>query len=135
MGYSPYARGKIHDLWFGTGPAPTTPANLYVAMFTGDPQQGGAELAGNGYGRVQVPTGTANWERLDTETVQTKTSVTFAGPSPSPHPTTTYAGIFDAPTGGNLVASGQLTTPRSWSVGVPQVFNAGAIRVIIREAV
>lgn len=134
-GYSPYARGKTGDFWFGTGTTPTPPGSLYVALYTGDPEAGGAELSGNGYGRVQVPRGTTNWERVGSDTVRNLVGVTFAGPSPNPHPTTSYVGIHDAASGGNLIASGPLTVPRSWSVNVSQVFNPGAIAAILRSAV
>jgi hypothetical protein len=133
MGYTAYARGKTHDFWFGTGSTPVPPTTLYMALFTGDPESGGAELSGNGYGRVAVARGTANFERVGSDTVRNKVAITFAGPSPAAHPTTTHAGFFSAASGGDPIASGALTVPRTWTVGVSQVFNQNAVEVTLRR--
>ena len=92
------------------------PANRFVALFTVAPGEngGGTEVSGGGYARraagnftitagdpstatnpsaIEFPTATANWGTI------------------------THVGIFDASTGGNLLAYAALTTARTVNSG------------------
>lgn len=108
------------------GTAMAQPGNIYVSLFNGNPEAGGTELSGGGYGRVlnnawaaasngqssnsgevAFPTATGNWQQA------------------------TYFGLHDATTGGTRLGSGALTQPRTVAAGDPARFPAGALIVRI----
>ncbi len=113
---------------------------VYVALFDADPTDANntaMELAigTGGYARAAVAVSDANWTSPSTagatEQITNAGSITFPTPSlvdwnlGNP---VDFAGIYDAPTGGNLLASGALGTPRTiLATDNAPVFGAGAL--------
>ena len=99
----------------------TTPANLYIALFTSSPSlngTGGAEVStsGTGYARVSVPPGT-EWSGPDGSLQYSNTNdITFGAPTAN-WGTIVSAGIYDAATGGNLLYVAPLAVAKTVSSG------------------
>lgn len=98
---------------------------LYVGLFTKGPSDtgGGTEVGGFGYARQAVTMsvqGSAPTEASNT------TDAEFPAPSGSLG-RITHAGVFDAVTGGNLLAWATLTDPTDPAVELPQIIEAGDI--------
>lgn len=111
----------------------------YVALYLGDPIDGGVEITLTGYARV----GHQDW----TTTVPTPGQSSRANASPVLFPNITEAGtadywaIFDASVGGNLLRAGVITdligvpTPVVFSgLGDQPRFPIGALRVRLRDS-
>lgn len=116
MSKSNYLENAILDHIYG-GPTLNRPATLYIALSTADPGDDGAGLAeptGNGYARTAVTNNATNWPAASNGTKQNGTVITFATASAawSGGANQTHFAIFDAPTGGNMLHKGPLTTPK-----------------------
>jgi hypothetical protein len=110
MSFSNYLENKILNHLFGKS-AYTAPT-IYVGLSTADPGEDGAGLAehsGDGYARVQ--TSGSTWNTATTGSTTNAAAIEFPTATDSWGEITHWA-LFDAPTGGNLLASGQLTTAR-----------------------
>lgn len=87
----------------------TSPATVYVGLYTTDPTDAntGTEVSGNGYAR-QTATFAAPSNGVST------TSATIEFPQATGSwGTVAYFGIFDASTSGNLLIHGALTTSKT----------------------
>jgi len=134
MPFSNYLQNKIlaavlNDAAYAAG------ATVYVGLSTTTPDEtSGAtnftEPSGNAYARVAVAANTTNWpaptDSTSGATVSNATAITFPQATGS-WGTVTYAGLFDAATGGNLLAYGALTTPQTISSGGQLSFQAGEL--------
>jgi hypothetical protein len=105
----------------------TSPSTVYLALFTSDPTPDGigVEVSGGGYARqpitfaapsggvtsnaaqVSFPEATGNWG------------------------TVSHWGIFDAPTGGNLLFHGVFTTPKSYTIGDQAIVKLGELSITL----
>lgn len=106
----------------------TVPANIYIALSTADPTEDGsgiAEPVGNGYARVVCNT----WDAAASRAIENTGAVEFPEAEGSWGEITHFA-IFDAITGGNFLAHGDLTTPKTIGSGDNASFGAGAIDII-----
>lgn len=128
-GLTDYLEGKLLDDLFGLA-AYTVPGTLYVALFTASPSDsgGGTEVTGNAYARVAVTNTSATWTR-STSTISNNVAITFAAPSPSAWGTVTHVALFDAASGGNMLAWSALAVSRATSVGVALSFAIGALTI------
>ena len=108
--FSDYTENLVLTYLFTTGSA-TRPTAWYVGLFTAAPSDtgGGTEVTGNGYARVV--TGTISGSGTAT-TFSNDAAIEFAAASGGNWGTVGWAGIFDASTGGNLLAWAPLTTSR-----------------------
>jgi len=94
----------------------TRPTAWYVGLFTAAPSDtgGGTEVSGSGYARkatgTMTITGTAT-------TATNAAAIEFDPASGGNWGTLTYAAIFDASTGGNMLAWSALTTARTINDG------------------
>lgn len=126
---SNYLENKLIDLIFRGGTF-TTPAGLYVALFTAAPSDagGGTEVTGGSYARVNLAPTATNWASTGGATTTTNPSagtsgttsnnVAIAFPTATADwGTATHVGIFDAATAGNLLFWGPLTTSQVISSG------------------
>ena len=97
--------------WLFTNGSVTRPTAWYVGLFTAAPSDtgGGTEVTGNAYARVA--TGTISGSGTAT-TFSNAAAIEFAAASGGNWGTIGWAGIFDASTGGNLLAWAPLTTSR-----------------------
>lgn len=129
---SDYLENKLLDHVTGVA-AYTPPATVYVGLSTADPQDDGSGLAepsGNNYGRKAVTLGAAASRQ-----VKNSALITFNQASGA-WGTVSHYGIFDAETGGNMMAHGSLSeskqvvagnTPSIAAEAIVLSFNAGAI--------
>lgn len=141
MNMSNYLENKIID-WLLRGQAFTPPATVYVGLFTSaESDPGGAtEVSGGSYARVAVTSSLANWagtQGAGTTTASSGTSGTTSNNNAIVFPTPsaswghiTDIGIFDAPTGGNLLLWGALTAAKDVNLGDPAPqFAAAALSI------
>ena len=108
--FSDYTENLVLTYLFTNGSA-TRPTAWYVGLFTAAPSDtgGGTEVTGNAYARVV--TGTISGSGTAT-TFSNAAAIEFAAASGGNWGTIGWAGIFDASTGGNLLAWAPLTTSR-----------------------
>ena len=119
--------------------SPTSPANLFVALYTAAPNDsgGGTEVSGNNYARVSISRALTSWagtQGAGTTTASSGTggvtsnnaSITFPTPSGT-WGTVTHFAILDAATGGNMFFHGALTTPQTINTGNTVSFAAGQL--------
>jgi hypothetical protein len=136
--YSTYLDTQLNKMVFG-GTAYTVPTTLYVGLSTTTPSANGTgvtEPSGGGYARVAVTNNTTNWAPAGTQpsTGQQQinnTAITFPSATAS-WGTVTYVVIYDAPTGGNLLAFGALTTSQTINSGDTASFAAGALTITLQ---
>ena len=107
------------------GAAYTAPSTLYVGLFTAEPSEagGGTEVSGNGYARQSVTmtvSGTNPTEADNDAAVEFPEATGSQG-------TVTHAGVFDALTGGNVLAYATLTDPNDFSTANPKAIGTGDI--------
>ncbi|UOF82873.1 putative minor tail protein [Caudoviricetes sp.] len=94
----------------------TRPTAWYVGLFTAAPSDtgGGTEVSGNGYARKA--TGTMSVAGTAT-TATNAAAIEFSPASGGNWGTLTHAAVFDALTGGNMLAWAPLTTSRTINDG------------------
>lgn len=117
MAFSAYLDNKLIDHAFGAGTF-TKPATLYLALTIG-----GVEVSGNGYARQPCAFTVA------TNTASLTSSIDFPVATPAGWGTIDGAAIYDAVSGGNKLADGVLTTPKT--IGAGDIFRAPASSVTI----
>ena len=117
---SNYLENELLDHVFGNGAysAPT----IYVGLSTADPLDDGSGLAepsGNGYARVAH----ASWTAAANRKLSNNGGTTFPQPTGSWGTMTHYA-LFDADSGGNMLAHGELDVPKIVDSGpAPSIAN------------
>ena len=113
--FSDYTENLVLTYLFTNGSV-TRPTAWYVGLFTAAPSDtgGGTEVSGSGY--VRKVTGTITVSGTGT-TATNSAAIEFAAASGGNWGTVTHAAIFDAETGGNMLAWAQLTTARTINDG------------------
>lgn len=113
--FSDYTENLLLN-WLLTTNSATRPTAWFVGLFTAAPSDtgGGTEVTGNGYARVA--TGTMSISGTAT-TATNAASIEFAAASGGNWGTITHAAIFDASSGGNMLAWAPLTTSRTINNG------------------
>lgn len=111
MSFSNYLENKVLLHVFGAT-AYTAPATLYVGLFTSDPGEAGtgSEVSGGSYARQTVTFTVTDNLASNTAAVEFPTATASWG-------TITYAAVYDAATGGNLLGSGGLATAKTIDSG------------------
>lgn len=114
--FSDYTENLVLN-WLLTTNSATRPTAWYVGLFTAAPSDagGGTEVAGNAYARVA--TGTISVTGTAPTTATNSAAIEFAAASGGNWGTVTHAAIFDASTGGNMLAWAALTTSRTINDG------------------
>lgn len=120
--HSNYAENALlgHTL---LGSAFTVPTNLYVGASTANPTEDGSGLAepsGNNYARVNFNT----WATAASRASSNSGAITFPQASGS-WGTITHVALFDASTGGNMLAYDDLAVARSVTSGVTLTIPSG----------
>lgn len=117
MNLSDYLEGQLIDHLFRTNTW-SKPSTLYFSLHTGDPGEDGAtanEVSGNGYARVAVTPGDANFTAQADASPGRKTQNNVAITFPSPTGawgTITYVGVWSAASAGNLLCHIALTASK-----------------------
>jgi len=124
MSFTNYLEDKVLKHVFG-GAAYTAPATIYVGLYTAAPSDtgGGTEVSGGSYARQSAAftvSGTNPTEAANTAGVEFPTASANWG-------TITYMGVFDALTGGNLLAFAQLTDPTDFLTPLSKSINTGDV--------
>jgi hypothetical protein len=104
------------------GSAYSQPAGLYLALFTSDPGEagGGTEVSGGSYARQSFSGSVAGDTFTATANIDFPAATANWG-------TVSHVGIFDAASGGNLLASGALAAARS--IGSGDIFREASLTV------
>jgi hypothetical protein len=107
MSFSNYLETKILDHVFG-GTAYTAPTNMYLGLYTAAPSDagGGTEVSGGSYARVEVTFTTSGDTTSNTAALEFATATADWG-------TITHVGVFDASSGGNLMAYAALSASKA----------------------
>jgi len=123
-GISNYAENKMIDLALRN--VAWTMPTVYMGLYTVTPDDtgGGTEVIGNGYGRQAITFGAAA-SRAAANSVK----VTFPVATPATWGPIVANGIFDAPTAGNLLWWGPLSTARTVGVGKQIEFAIGEVDI------
>lgn len=89
-------------------------ADQYLALFKGDPEDGGVEVSGGSYARIAMGWGAANWTRTS-NVVTNDNDIDFPTATADWAPAgdeVTHAAIFDASVAGNMLDSAEFAAPR-----------------------
>ncbi len=127
--FSNYWENTILDHLFGK--SNYTPPTIYVGLSTADPGDSGAGLnepSGNGYARVQ--TEAADWNATVSGLLDNANTITFNSATGN-WGTLTHFALFDAVSGGNMLAHGILTDAKTVGSGDTIRFVAGDLDVIL----
>jgi hypothetical protein len=135
---SDYLENKLIDFLL-RGQAFSPSASTHVALFTAAPSDtgGGTEVTGGSYARVAVTSALTSWAGTqsagsttastgNTGTTTNNADITFATPSAGWGTVVAY-GLYDAPTGGNLLIYGGLTTTKVINTGDTVKFSLGTL--------
>lgn len=113
MSFSNYLETKVLDHVFG-GTAYTAPSTLYLALHTANPDEDatGAEVStsGTAYARTAVAFTTTGNTTSNTSAVEFSTATANFG-------TVSHVGVWDASTGGNMLAYAALTSSKTIETG------------------
>jgi hypothetical protein len=111
MSFTNFLETEVLDHVFG-GNAYTAPGTLYTGLYTASPSDtgGGTELSGNGYARQATAFTVTGNTASNTSAEEWATATGSWG-------TITHVGVFDASTGGNLMAYGTLTASKTIATG------------------
>jgi hypothetical protein len=103
------------DAMLGAG-ATLFPGTVFIGLMTATPNLDGSgvvEPVGNGYARVSVTNDGTEWSAAASREKTHINDITFPAASGGSWGTVTTAGIFDALSGGNLLAFGALDASRT----------------------
>jgi hypothetical protein len=117
--------------WLLTSGTATRPTAWYIGLFTAAPSDtgGGTEVTGNGYARVA--TGTITVSGTSPTNATNAAAIEFAAASGGNWGAIGWAAIFDASTGGNMLAWAALSTARTINDGDVLRIPAGDLDVTL----
>ena len=112
--------------WVFTNSSATRPTAWFVALYTGAPNDagGGTEVSGGAYARQAVTFSVSGDTATNTGAIEYPTATAGYG-------TVTHVGIFDASTGGNLIAYAALTASKNIDTGDVLRLPAGDLDVTL----
>jgi hypothetical protein len=125
--FADYWENEILDHIFGKGSY--TPPTIYVGLSTAEPlddASGLAEPSGNAYARVQ--TSASHWNAATGGSLDNANDITFPQATGN-WGTITHFALFDAATGGNMLAHGALSQSKAIGAGDTAKFEAGDLDV------
>lgn len=112
--------------WMFTASAVTRPTAWYLALFTSNPAEDGSgtEVSGTGtaYARQSVSFTVSGNTASNSAAVEFPTATASYG-------TVTHVGVYDASSGGNLIAYAALTTSKAIDTGDVLRVNSGELNV------
>ena len=127
-GFTAFLSEKVLKHVFGLG-SYTPPAQCYASLHTAAPIEGGAssEVTAGSYARIPVTLAAIGGEPY---MLRNAADMLFAI-ALSNWGTITHAGVYDALTGGNLLAENALDTPRTINTNDRAQFAAATFRVTL----
>ena len=128
--FTDYTENLALTYLFTTGSV-TRPTAWYVGLFTAAPSDtgGGTEVSGSAYARVV--TGTMSVSGTSPTTATNNAAIEFAAASGGNWGTIGWAAVFDASTGGNMLAWAALTTSRTINDGDVFRIPAGSLDITL----
>ena len=127
MSFSNYLETELLDHVFA-GNAYTSPSAVYVGLFTSSPSEDGSgtevSTTGTGYGRLAGSFSVTGNTATTTAAIEYSTATASWG-------TITHIGIYDAATGGNLLAYAALTASKAIASGDVFRIPAGDIDITL----
>ena len=127
---SDFLENKVLDQLFGAT-AYTAPATLHFELFTQAPSDavGGAPVSGNGYARASYANTPSNWPNAANGTKSNASQITFPAATGN-WGAVVAIGIFDAPSGGQLLFWTTIPSRQVVSGDVPR-FAAGGVTITL----
>ena len=125
--FTNYWENEILDHLFGKGNY--TPPTIYVGLSTAEPNDDGSGLtepSGNSYARVQ--TTASDWNIASGGSLDNAGDITFPTATGS-WGTITHFALFDAATGGHLLAYGELNHSRAIDTSDIVQFSSGDLDI------
>jgi hypothetical protein len=124
MSFTDYLEDAVLNHIFGGTPY-TAPTTIYVGLHTSasSDSAAGTEVSGNAYERQTVVftvSGTNPTEADNDDAIEFPVATGSWG-------TITYAGVYDALTGGNLLAYAELTDPADFATALPKTIENGDV--------
>ena len=112
--------------WVFTTSSATRPTAWYIALYTASPSDpgGGTEVTGGGYARQAVTFTVSGNTASNTAAIEWPVATAGYG-------TVTDVGVFDAASGGNLIAYAALTTSKAIDTGDVFRLPAGDLDVTL----
>lgn len=121
-GISEYLANRLFDHVL-RGVTYQPPAAIFMALFLGNPVQGGSEVSGGGYQRVTVTFSPAANRRISNSSdVEFPEATADWG-------TITHFALFDAATAGNMLYYGVVTPNVQVVTGMQIMFKAGKLTI------
>lgn len=127
--FSDYMENKIVNFWLRGNPeGVVAPAATYLALYKSDPTDAntGTECASSGDYARQVLSFTAPVDGVTSNSALVQFPIASLSWG-----TVTHIGIFDAPTGGNLMFYGAISPTQTINAGGRIEFPAGSIQISI----
>jgi hypothetical protein len=112
--------------WVFTTSSATRPTEWHIALYTASPSDpgGGTEVSGGGYARQSVTFTVSGNTASNTAAIEWPVATAGYG-------TVTDVGVFDAASGGNLIAYAALTTSKAIDTGDVFRLPAGDLDVTL----
>ncbi len=133
MSFTNYLESALLDEVFG-GVDYTPPLTLYVGLSTTAPADDGTgyqEPTGASYERADVPNTAANWPATGIDGTKSN-GVTISFPQAAEDwGTLTHFFIADAPTGGNVLAYGALSVPKTIGIADTASFGVDSLTITL----
>ena len=130
--FGDFLENELLDHVFGAE-AYAAPATLHIALSTADPLDDGSGLtepSGGAYARATVTNNATEWPAATSGSKTNANQITFPTAT-GLWGTVTHFAIMDAATGGNEIAHGALTTPKTVDPGDTVSFAAGDITITL----
>lgn len=124
---SNYFRDHLPELYFGS----STPANLYLRLYTAAPTAtgtGGTEVSGGAYAASQITNDPANFPPAAAGVIANGVEIAFPE-STAAWGTLTHFALWDAATLGNMSVSAALADPIVVGTGTVVRFPIGSLTV------
>ena len=118
---------ETHTLnYLFTATSVTRPTAWYVALFTSNPDEdaSGTEVSGGAYARQSVAFTVSGNTASNSAAIEFPTATDSYG-------TVTHIGVFDASSGGNLIAYAALTTSKAIDTGDVMRINSSDLDVTL----
>ena len=131
-GLSNFQEAAWLNLTFG-GVAYSAPATIYLGLFTTTPTDStsGTEATGGGYARAAITNNPTNWPTVAAGGTKVNgTTITFPTLSAGIGTINGFA-YFDAASGGNMIAWGDLSRPRPYNASDTPRFLPGDLSIAL----
>lgn len=130
--FGDFLENELLDHVFGAA-AYASPATLYMALSTADPLDDGSGLnepAGGAYARASVTNNLTEWPAAAGGSKSNASQISFPTAT-ALWGTVTHFAILDAASGGNMLAHGALTNPKTIDPGDTASFDVGDINITL----